>query len=126
MGIILGYDKIPSEWSRYIDEMIELSSNDQVYFASHHWPVWGKQRIRSYLEQQRDTYKYIHDQTVRLFNDGYTPREIAEQLELPAALQAGCGLCSTLTKPVYNPARSWSARAPIHLGRRFSLPRQDW
>jgi alkyl sulfatase BDS1-like metallo-beta-lactamase superfamily hydrolase len=36
---------------------------------------------------QRDTYKYLHDQTVRLFNQGLTPGEIAEQLELPASLQ---------------------------------------
>jgi hypothetical protein len=36
---------------------------------------------------QRDTYKYLHDQTVRLFNQGLTPGEIAEELELPASLQ---------------------------------------
>ena len=39
------------------------------------------------LEQQRDLYKYLHDQTVRMFNAGMTPAEIAEQLELPESLR---------------------------------------
>lgn len=73
-------------WSRVIDESIELFGEAEVYLASHHWPIWGSQRIRTFLEQQRDTYKYIHDQTVRMFNAGLTPGEIAETLQLPEAL----------------------------------------
>jgi alkyl sulfatase BDS1-like metallo-beta-lactamase superfamily hydrolase len=75
-------------WSGYIDESIDLFGEAEVYLASHHWPIWGKQRIRTFLEQQRDMYKYLHDQTVRLFNQGMTPGEIAEQIQLPAALQS--------------------------------------
>ena len=74
------------KWSSYIDEMIDLSADSDVYFASHHWPVWDRENIVSYLELHRDTYKFIHDQTVRLFNNGLTSREIAEQLQLPPAL----------------------------------------
>jgi alkyl sulfatase BDS1-like metallo-beta-lactamase superfamily hydrolase len=48
--------------------------------------MWGNARIVDYLEKQRDTYKYIHDQTMRLASSGATPREIAEELELPASL----------------------------------------
>jgi alkyl sulfatase BDS1-like metallo-beta-lactamase superfamily hydrolase len=76
-------------WSNYIDESIRLFGEAEVYLASHHWPIWGNQRIIDFLEVQRDTYKYLHDQTVRLFNQGLTPGEIAEQLELPASLQTG-------------------------------------
>ena len=75
------------KWSNYIDEAIELFGEADVYLASHHWPVWGNERILDYLKVQRDTYKYIHDQTVRMFNAGLTPGEIAEQIELPASLQ---------------------------------------
>lgn len=113
------------KWSGYIDEMIELASADEVYFASHHWPVWGEERIRSYLEQQRDTYKFIHDQTVRLFNDGYTPREIAEQIQLPKAMQAGFsnrGYYGTLkhnSKAVYQGYLGWYDANPANLD---SLP----
>jgi len=73
-------------WSGYIDESIDLFGEAEVYLASHHWPIWGNQRIRTFLEQQRDTYKYLHDQTVRLFNQGMTPGEIAEQIQLPPSL----------------------------------------
>jgi len=74
-------------WSNYIDESINLFGEAEIYLASHHWPIWGNERIIDFLEVQRDTYKYIHDQTVRLFNQGLTPGEIAEQLELPVSLQ---------------------------------------
>jgi len=74
-------------WSNYIDEAIDLFGDAEIYLASHHWPVWDKQRIIDFLKVQRDTYKYIHDQTVRMFNQGMTPGEIAEELQLPPSLQ---------------------------------------
>jgi alkyl sulfatase BDS1-like metallo-beta-lactamase superfamily hydrolase len=76
-------------WSGYIDEAMRLFADAEVVFASHHWPVWGRERVRDHLAVQRDTYKYIHDQTLRLANAGHTPREIAETLELPASLRRG-------------------------------------
>ena len=76
-------------WSRFIDEAKNEFSEAEVYFASHHWPIWGSERIAEFLEVQRDTYKYIHDQTLRLAHKGLTPGEIAEQIELPKALQQG-------------------------------------
>jgi alkyl sulfatase BDS1-like metallo-beta-lactamase superfamily hydrolase len=74
-------------WSGYIDEAIELFGDAEVYFGSHHWPIWGNAAIVDFLEKQRDTYKYIHDQTLRMANAGLTPREIAEQIELPESLR---------------------------------------
>jgi alkyl sulfatase BDS1-like metallo-beta-lactamase superfamily hydrolase len=76
------------KWSGYIDEAIRLFPDTEVVFASHHWPVWGSARVVDYLKRQRDTYKYLHDQTLRLANEGHTPREIAEELELPASLRS--------------------------------------
>jgi alkyl sulfatase BDS1-like metallo-beta-lactamase superfamily hydrolase len=73
-------------WSNYLDEAIRLFPDTEVYFGTHHWPVWGKQRVIEFLEGQRDLYKYIHDQTLRLANSGLTPREIAEELVLPESL----------------------------------------
>ena len=109
------------KWSEYIDEIIGLSANDDVYFASHHWPMWGRERIKTYLEQQRDTYKYIHDQTVRLFNEGYTPKEIAEQLELPQSLRQGFanrdyyGTVKHDSKAVYQAYLGWYDANPSSL-----------
>jgi alkyl sulfatase BDS1-like metallo-beta-lactamase superfamily hydrolase len=74
-------------WSKYLNEAIELfADKTDVLMAQHHWPVWGTDRIRNYLTKQRDLYKYIHDQTLRLINHGFTATEIAEQLKLPASL----------------------------------------
>ncbi len=74
-------------WAMYLDESIELfAERADVSFASHHWPRWGTEALRDHLEKQRDLYRYLHDQTMRLANLGHTMLEIAEDLELPPAL----------------------------------------
>ena len=66
-------------WARYINEAIELyAAEADVAFASHHWPTFGRDRVVQYLSEQRDLYAYLHDQTLRLMNKGYTGIEIAE------------------------------------------------
>ena len=42
----------------------------EVKFQSHHWPMWGNAKIIDYWKKQRDLYKYMHDQSVRLMNQG--------------------------------------------------------
>jgi len=74
-------------WASYLNEAIELFGSDiDVKFQSHHWPMWGNEKIVDYLKKQRDLYKYTHDQTVNLLNKGYTGSEIAEVIELPPEL----------------------------------------
>lgn len=74
------------KWSGYIDETIDLFPEAVVLVNSHHWPVWGQRNIREYLEGQRDTYKFLHDQSLNLANRGYTPNEISEAIRLPDSL----------------------------------------
>lgn len=75
------------KWSQYIDLALEKWGDDvQFSFGSHHWPTWGNQNIVPYWESQRDLYRFIHDQTLRLANEGNTPVEIAEMLKLPESL----------------------------------------
>lgn len=74
-------------WSNQINESIDLFGERlEVQFASHHWPTWGRAAAVGYLQKQRDLYKFIHDQTLRLANAGYTKDEIAEQITLPESL----------------------------------------
>lgn len=110
------------KWSNYIDEAIDLFAADaDILFASHHWPTWGNAEIRDYLEVQRDTYKYIHDQTLRLANAGHTPNEIAERLELPPSLREAFhnrgyyGTVSHNAKAVYQWYFGWYDGNPAHL-----------
>jgi len=108
-------------WSGYIDEAIRLFPDAEVVFASHHWPVWGRERVVEFLEQQRDTYRYLHDQTLRLANAGLTPQEIAEELEMPESLRAAFasrGYYGTVrhnAKGVYQAYFGWYDGNPAHL-----------
>ncbi|GAA1459848.1 MBL fold metallo-hydrolase [Nocardiopsis exhalans] len=75
-------------WSRYLNEAIQrFADRADVLFASHHWPTWGREKIVGYLSEQRDLYAYMHDQTLRLLNQGLTGPEIAEELRLPEGLE---------------------------------------
>jgi alkyl sulfatase BDS1-like metallo-beta-lactamase superfamily hydrolase len=73
-------------WANYMDQALEQTKDSEVFIGSHHWPIWGNARIQEFITKHRDVYKYTHDQTVRLINAGYTPREIAEMVQLPASL----------------------------------------
>ncbi|MCB0965690.1 MAG: MBL fold metallo-hydrolase [Ilumatobacter sp.] len=73
-------------WSKHIKQSLLMFGDAEVLFASHHWPTWGNEAITQYLTQQRDLYKYIHDETLRLANHGYVSEEIAEMVELPRSL----------------------------------------
>lgn len=74
-------------FARYLDETLERWGDDAaVHYGPHTWPVWGNENLVPFIESQRDTYKYIHDQALRLANKGYTPLEAAEVIELPDEL----------------------------------------
>ncbi|WP_303287117.1 alkyl/aryl-sulfatase [Marinobacter sp. SS8-8] len=115
-------------WSSFIDEAKNRFTEAEVYFGSHHWPLWGQENIQDFLAVQRDTYKFIHDQTVRLMNRGATPREIAEQLQLPPALnedfhnQGYYGTVSHNAKAVYQHYLGWFTANPAQLN---PLPESD-
>ncbi len=122
------------KWSKYIGEAIDLfADRADLMFASHHWPRWGSDDVRGFLTRQRDMYRYIHDQTMRLANHGETPLEIAEQIELPPELSHEChttgyyGHLAHNVKAVYqrylswydgNPANLWKL-PPSEVGQRY-------
>jgi alkyl sulfatase BDS1-like metallo-beta-lactamase superfamily hydrolase len=121
-------------WAHYLTETINLWGDDlDLVFASHHWPTWGRERVVEYLATQRDMYLYLHDQTLRLINQGYVGSEIAEVLEMPPALKAAWhthgyyGSVSHNVKAVYqrylgwyegNPARLWE-HPPVESAQRY-------
>jgi len=124
----------PHIWATYLTEAIEaFAGRADVVFASHHWPTWGSDRIIEYLSTQRDLYAYLHDQTLRLLNQGLTGAEIAEVIELPPALEQAWnargyyGSVSHNVKAIYqrylgwfdgNPARLWP-HPPAQLAARY-------
>ena len=58
----------------------------EVMFAQHHWPTFGNAEVKKLLKSQRDLYRYINDETLRLANHGYTRDEIAERFQMPDGL----------------------------------------
>ena len=83
-------------WSDYMQQALDQLGDADVYFGQHNWPVWGNARIAELITKHRDVYKYLHDQTVRLINAGYTPNEIADMIKLPKSLASFFG-----TRPYY-------------------------
>lgn len=124
----------PHGWAGYLTEAIDtFADRADVVFASHHWPTWGKDRIVEFLSLQRDLYAYLHDQTLRQLNQGFTGIEIAEAFAMPPALERAWhargyyGSVSHNVKAVYqrymgwfdgNPARLWP-HPPEAIGPRY-------
>ena len=124
----------PRAWAGYLTEAIDtFADRTDVVFASHHWPTWGHDRIVEYLALQRDLYAYLHDQTLRQLNQGYTGIEIAENFAMPPALEKAWhthgyyGSVNHNVKAVYqrymgwfdgNPGRLWQ-HPPEAAGPRY-------
>jgi len=111
-----------SAWSHYMNETIErYADRTDVVFASHHWPCWGTGRCRELLQSQRDMYRYLHDQTLHLANQGFTSLEIAEMLTLPPQLDRAWhnrgyyGSVSHDVKAVYQRYLGWFDGNPANL-----------
>jgi len=109
-------------WSRYISEAMEtFGDRSDVIIAQHHWPVAGQARVGALMKKQRDMYKFINDQSLRLLNLGYTPGEIAETLHMPASLEqewSARGYYGTLrhnAKAVYQKYLGWYDANPADL-----------
>lgn len=112
------------QWSKYIDEAIELfGARTELLFASHHWPRWGNDDVLAYLRLQRDLYRWMHDQTMRFANHGLNATEIAEVLTLPPEFAAEghtTGYYGALVhnvKAVYQRYLSWYDGNPANLWR---------
>ena len=109
-------------WSKYLGEALQMwGGKAEAMCGQHHWPVWGTQRIDTMIRQQRDLYKFAHDQTLRLLNHGLTATEIAEVIKLPASLEGawhGRGYYGHIrhnVKAIYQKYLGWYDANPANL-----------
>ncbi|GAA4472369.1 alkyl sulfatase dimerization domain-containing protein [Rhodococcus olei] len=112
----------PHVWSKYLTESINrYAAGSDVLFASHHWPTWGTERLTEFLSVQRDLYGYLHDQTLRALNKGATGIEIAEEIQLPPAVEQAWhthgyyGSVSHNVKAIYQRYMGWFDGNPATL-----------
>ena len=89
-------------WVKSLDHM--RSFNPEYLFPSHTKPLSGED-VMSSLTIYRDAIQYVHDQTIRLMNEGYYPDEIVELIELPDELSS-----STFLREFYGTIR-WSVKS---------------
>ena len=113
-------------WSKYLHVALHrYGPRSDVVLAQHHWPMWGNARVCQFLSEQRDLYRVLHDQTVRLMSHGLKPAEIAEVMTLPEGLskrwhaRGYYGTVSHNVKAVYQRYLSWYDAHPANL---HSLP----
>jgi alkyl sulfatase BDS1-like metallo-beta-lactamase superfamily hydrolase len=109
-------------WSKYLGEALQMwGGKAEAMCGQHHWPVWGTERIDTMIRQQRDLYKFAHDQTIRLMNHGLTANEIAETIRLPASLDGawhGRGYYGHIrhnVKAIYQKYLGWYDANPVNL-----------
>jgi alkyl sulfatase BDS1-like metallo-beta-lactamase superfamily hydrolase len=109
-------------WSKYLNEALSLwGGKAEAMCGQHHWPVWGRERIDTMIRQQRDLYKFAHDQTIRLMNHGLTATEIAEAIQLPKSLEGawhGRGYYGHIrhnVKAIYQKYLGWYDANPVNL-----------
>lgn len=108
-------------WADALTEALDRFGGSRVLITSHGWPRFGADEISDYLGKQRDYYAYLHDQTVRLMNDGLTGEEIAAKLTLPPSLAAEWydrpyyGSLSFNSRAVYQFYMGWYDANPVHL-----------
>lgn len=112
----------PRLWAFYLADAVErFGDRTEVLIGQHHWPTWDRDAILDFLGRQRDLYKHVHDQTVRLMNHGKRPAEIAEVLRLPPGLARDWtvrdyyGTISHNSKAVYQRYLSWYDGNPVNL-----------
>ncbi|MEA2893677.1 MAG: linear primary-alkylsulfatase [Bradyrhizobium sp.] len=109
-------------WSKYLGEALLLwGGKAEAMCGQHHWPVWGKERVDTMIRQQRDLYKFAHDQTLRLLNHGLTATEIAETIRLPKSLNGAWhargyyGHIRHNVKAIYQKYLGWYDANPANL-----------
>jgi alkyl sulfatase BDS1-like metallo-beta-lactamase superfamily hydrolase len=97
-------------WVNSLDMMIALKPKN--IFPSHTLPFAGDSALET-LMIYRDGIQFIHDQTIRLMNQGMHPEEIIENIELPSAvasspyLQEFYGTVRWSVKSIFNGYLGW-------------------
>ena len=111
-------------WVNSLDKMLSL--NPEYIFPSHTKPIIGND-ISSTLTLYRDAIQFVHDQTVRLMNEGYYPDQIIEMIELPNSIQESpflsefYGTVRWSVKSIFNGYLGWFNGNPTELD---PLPRK--
>ena len=106
----------------WIDSLDHMKTfNPEFLFPSHTKPIIGKELIQNVLNTYRDAIQFVHDQTIRLMNQGMYPDEIAEKIKLPESiadspyLKEFYGTVRWSVKSIFNGYLGWFSGNPAEL-----------
>ena len=106
----------------WIDSLDHMKTfNPEFLFPSHTKPIIGKEVIQNVLNTYRDAIQFVHDQTIRLMNQGMYPDEIAEKIKLPDSiadspyLKEFYGTVRWSVKSIFNGYLGWFSGNPAEL-----------
>ena len=106
----------------WIDSLDHMKTfNPEFLFPSHTKPIIGKEVIQNVLNTYRDAIQFVHDQTIRLMNQGMYPDEIAEKIKLPESiadspyLKEFYGTVRWSVKSIFNGYLGWFNGNPAEL-----------
>ena len=109
-------------WAGFLNEAVNLyAGRTDTIASSHCWPRFGQVEVTSWLSGQRDNYRFLHDQTVRMMNKGMTQAEIAERLKAPPGIsdqwfnRGYYGTYSHNSKAIYQYYLGWYDAVPANL-----------
>ncbi len=109
-------------WAEYLTQSLaRYGDKADVMMTSHAWPRFGRDVVDAFIANHRDAYKYLHDQSVRMMNEGMTGSEIADRIALPPSLakdwynRGYYGSMSFNSRAVYQRYMGWYDANPVHL-----------
>ena len=106
----------------WVDSIDHMKTFEPEYlFPSHTKPILGKDTIQDAMNIYRDAIQYIHDQTIRLMNQGLYPDEIADAIKLPKEIAESpylyefYGTVRWSVKSIFNGYLGWFSGNPSEL-----------
>jgi alkyl sulfatase BDS1-like metallo-beta-lactamase superfamily hydrolase len=74
-------------WADFLlESRRHYAGQSDVMFTSHFWPRWGSDEIGRTLLLHAQAYAFVHNESVRMMNNGLNAVEIGEAITLPAPL----------------------------------------
>ncbi|RJP84969.1 MAG: MBL fold metallo-hydrolase [Desulfobacteraceae bacterium] len=116
----------PADWVKSLDMMRAL--RPEYLVPCHTGPVSGADTIYRTLTDYRDGIAYVHDQTIRGMNMGFTPDELVQTIHLPPHLakspylQEFYGTVAWSVRSIFDGNLGWFDGNPSRL---FPLPPLD-
>lgn len=106
-------------WKTLHSALVEYGGRAEVLIGQHHWPTWGVDAVAEYIADQRDMYKFVHDESLRRMNHGQTMQELAEEIAFPPGLvsrwhtQGYYGSLNHNSKAIYQHYLGWWDGNPL-------------